>query len=129
MTPEAKVKAKVDKIVEAKGGFVTNPIGTMYGKSGTSDKLICLAGLFIAVECKTTEARGASGKPTTLQYKYLDRVLSAGGLAAAVNESNLREFNLWLSDILQGHPRDAWFGFAGTVHPSVGSIPPEIGDV
>ena len=60
------------------------PIGTGYGNSGVPDFLICLNGLFIAIE-----AKAGKGKTTELQKKHLRQIETAGGLALVVNEENL----------------------------------------
>lgn len=64
MTPEAKVKKKVYKILKEKGAYYFSPIMTGYGKMGIPDVIACYRGVFIAIECKAGKNR-----PTELQQK------------------------------------------------------------
>ena len=84
MTPEAKVKAKVKKILVELGAYYTMPMGTGFSSSGAPDFIICIAGLFYGIECKAN-----GGKPTALQLKNLDDIRKAGGVALVVDESNV----------------------------------------
>lgn len=86
MTPEAKVKAKVKKVLNELGAYYTMPMGTGFSSSGAPDFIICIAGLFYGIECK---AQG--NKPTALQLKHLDDIKKAGGVALVVNESNVNQ--------------------------------------
>jgi pantoate kinase len=47
MTPEAKVKAKVKKILMEMQAYYAMPMGTGFGNSGVSDFLVCKQGLFM----------------------------------------------------------------------------------
>lgn len=84
MTPEAKVKAKVKKVLVELGAYYTMPMGTGFASSGVPDFIICIAGLFYGIECKAN-----GGKPTALQLKNLDDIRKAGGVALVVDESNV----------------------------------------
>lgn len=84
MTPEAKVKAKVKKILVELGAYYTMPMGTGFSSSGAPDFIICIAGLFYGIECKAN-----GGKPTALQLKHLDDIRKAGGVALVVDETNV----------------------------------------
>ena len=83
-TPEKKVKLRIQQILKELQCYYAMPIGTGYGNSGTPDFLICLNGLFIAIE-----AKAGKGRPTELQKKHLREIEAAGGLALIVNEENL----------------------------------------
>lgn len=75
MTPEGELKKEVDKFLKSRGAYVFSPVQMGMGRR-TVDRLICYKGHFIAVELK------ALGKePTALQYKTIDDVLRAGGIA------------------------------------------------
>lgn len=84
MTPEAKVKKKVKEILKELGVYYTMPVTGGYGNSGVPDFIICIAGLFYAIE---TKANG--GKPTALQLKNHDDIRKAGGIAIVVDETNV----------------------------------------
>ena len=84
MTPEAKVKAKVKKVLNELGCYYAMPVGTGFGNSGVPDFLICKGGLFYGIECKAN-----GGKPTALQLKHLDDIRKAGGIAMIVDETNV----------------------------------------
>jgi Holliday junction resolvase len=84
MTPEAKVKANVKKILTKYGVYYINPSTGGYGSSGAPDIVACYKGVFIGIECK------ANGNlPTALQNKNLDDIKQCGGIAMVVNETNI----------------------------------------
>jgi hypothetical protein len=84
MTPEAKVKAKVKKVLNDIGAYYAMPATGGYGSSGVPDFLICHHGKFVAVECKAN-----GGKPTALQLKHLDDIRKAGGIALLIDETTV----------------------------------------
>lgn len=86
MTPEAKVKAAVRKLLTEHGAYYAMPIGSGYGNSGVPDFLVCVRGRFLAVECKA-----GKGKTTALQDKHLQNIRAAGGQALVINEHNMHE--------------------------------------
>lgn len=84
MTPEAKVKARIKKILAEAGAYYAMPVGTGLGNSGVPDFLVCYLGDFIAIEAK------ANGKkPTALQEKHLKDIRLAGGIAVVIDETNV----------------------------------------
>jgi len=84
VTPEAKVKKRVKEILADLDAYYLMPVTGGYGNSGVPDFIICIAGLFYAIE---TKANG--GKATALQLKHLDDIRKAGGVALIVNETNV----------------------------------------
>ena len=84
MTPEAKVKKKVVRILKDAGAYYFYPVTGGYGRSGVPDVVACLGGYFLGIECKAGE-----NKPTPLQQKNLDDIDTAGGVALVINEDNL----------------------------------------
>ncbi len=84
MTPEAKVKAKVKKTLDAHGAYYFMPIGGPYAARGVPDIIGCHKGVFFGIECKA-----GKGKPTMLQEREIRRINEAGGRAFIVNEDNL----------------------------------------
>ena len=84
MTPESKVKARVNKILQEVGAYYAMPMGTGFGHSGVPDFLICKAGLFYAIECKAN-----GNKPTALQLNEMKKIRDAGGVTLVVDETNV----------------------------------------
>lgn len=85
MTPEAKQKAKVKKILESLCAYYVMPIGGPYARNGVADFLVCLpGGRFAALEIKA-----GKGKATLLQLRELEKVQQCGGLALVVDDSNV----------------------------------------
>lgn len=59
-------------------------------KVGTPDVLICLAGVFVAIELKTNE-----GKLSKLQIYNLEKIAQCGGMAMVLTPDNLeRNFKI-----------------------------------
>jgi Holliday junction resolvase len=83
-TPEALVKKKIRKILDAEGVYYAMPIGTGYGNSGVPDFLCCIAGRFVAIE-----AKAGKGTTTALQDDNIRRIRDAKGAAMILNEENL----------------------------------------
>jgi pantoate kinase len=83
-TPEALVKKKIRKILDAEGVYYAMPIGTGYGNSGVPDFLCCVAGRFVAIE-----AKAGKGTTTALQEDHLARITESRGVAMVINEQNL----------------------------------------
>jgi hypothetical protein len=80
-TPEGKVKAKLKKALDAAfpGHYRFMPVQTGYGAK-TLDFLLCIHGLFVAIETK------APGKAMTgLQHSTYQDIYDAGGLAYVVD--------------------------------------------
>jgi Holliday junction resolvase len=84
MTPEAKVKAAVKKILDAHKVYHFSPASNGYGRVGIPDIICCIEGFFLAIECKA-----GNGKTTALQDRELDAIASAGGTALLINEAGL----------------------------------------
>jgi Holliday junction resolvase len=83
LTPEGKVKAKVVKILREEGVYYFFPATHGYGRSGVPDIICCVAGRFLAIECKA-----GTNKPTALQVHEIEQIRSAGGVVVVVNEAN-----------------------------------------
>lgn len=82
-TPEKRVKDKVVGILKAEGAYYFFPATHGYGRSGVPDIVACVAGRFLAVECKA-----GRNKPTALQVREIENIRHAGGVAVVVNEEN-----------------------------------------
>ena len=83
-TPEAKVKAKIKKILAEHNIYYAMPIGSGFGNAGVPDFLCCVSGYFVAIE-----AKAGKGQTTALQDKHLGQVNKAGGYTCVINENNL----------------------------------------
>ena len=90
-TPEALVKKKIRKILDAEGVYYAMPIGTGYGNSGVPDFLCCIAGRFVAIE-----AKAGKGTTTALQDDNIRRICAAKGAAIVLNEENLYTLEPWI---------------------------------
>jgi Holliday junction resolvase len=84
MTPEAKVKQSVVKILKEYEVYYFFPATGGYGRSGVPDIIACFKGHFIAIECKTK-----TNSPTALQLREIQKIIVAGGDAVVINEDNL----------------------------------------
>ena len=89
MTPEAKVKAKVVKILKAHGVYYFYPVTGGFGRSGIPDVICCVSGYFLAIECKA-----GNNKPTPLQEAEMQKIRDAGGVTLVVNETNIDDVEL-----------------------------------
>jgi pantoate kinase len=83
-TPEAKVKAKIKKILKDHSVYFAMPIGTGYGSSGVPDFLCCVNGNFLAIE-----AKAGKGTTTALQDKNIREIKESGGMAVVIAEEQL----------------------------------------
>ena len=84
LTPEAKVKAQVVKLLRRYNAYYFFPAANGYGRAGIPDIISCVNGKFIAIECKA-----GSNTTTGLQKKELDEIQQAKGVAAVINETNI----------------------------------------
>lgn len=79
MTPEAKTKAAVRKVLEQAEAYFFFPPANGYGRAGIPDVVACINGGFLAVECKA-----GKGRTTALQDRELAHIQDAGGKALVV---------------------------------------------
>ena len=94
-TPEKKVKLKVRAILDwDKDIYYFTPMTGGYGRSGVPDIVGCHKGRFFAIECKA-----GKGTTTALQDKNIKEIEKAGGRVIVVNENNLEEVRLMLSEM------------------------------
>lgn len=82
-TPEKAVKAKVKAVLESEGVYYFMPPANGYGRAGIPDFIICVNGLFFAIE---TKANG--NKPTALQIREIETIRRNNGVAVVVDETN-----------------------------------------
>jgi hypothetical protein len=91
VTPEAKVKKQVRKILDELECYYFFPATGGYGASGVPDIVVCYLGHFVGIECKAGD-----NKPTLLQEKNLENIKKSGGSSIVVNEKNLPDLKMWL---------------------------------
>ena len=82
-TPEKLVKTKVVRVLRDEGVYYFFPATHGFGRSGVPDIICCVAGKFLAIECKA-----GKNKPTALQVHEIEQIRLAGGIAVVVNEEN-----------------------------------------
>ena len=92
MTPEAKVKARVVKLLKEHNIYYFFPATHGFGRSGVPDIICCYNSLFLAIECKAT----AKNKPTALQEKEMQKIRESGGVTFVTNEDNIHALALYL---------------------------------
>jgi Holliday junction resolvase len=91
MTPEAKVKASVVKLLKKHEVYYFFPATHGFGRSGVPDIVCCMNGIFVAIECKA-----GKGKTTALQDREIKRIRENKGIAFVVNEENIHVFEAYL---------------------------------
>ena len=96
MTPEAKVKAKVKKLLDELRIYYFFPATHGYGRSGVPDIIGCFMGLFVAIECKA-----GKGQLTVLQEREIERIIEAGGFTFVAREDNIDELKEKLTCLIQ----------------------------
>jgi len=74
-TPENRVKKMLDTMLKQERVWFFSPQSGPYGHAGIPDRVACVFGRFIGIECKAD----ASKKPTALQELCADRIRTAGG--------------------------------------------------
>lgn len=83
-TPEAKVKAAVRKVLVEEGVYYFSPAANGYGRAGIPDVICCVAGTFLAIECKA-----GKGTTTALQDRELEAIRANGGATLVIREDNI----------------------------------------
>jgi hypothetical protein len=90
MTPEARVKQGVIKLLKELGAWYYMPVPNGYSKMGVPDFLICYKGVFIAVE---TKAPGKKNNTSPMQRREIAAINTAGGFAVVIdNADDLRTY-------------------------------------
>jgi hypothetical protein len=91
MTPEAKVKASVVKLLKKHNIYYFFPATHGYVRSGVPYIICCFNSLFLAIECKA-----GNNKTTALQEKEMQKIRDAGGVTFVTNEDNINLLALYL---------------------------------
>jgi hypothetical protein len=95
-TKEYKVKKKVTELLKQYEIYYFFPATHGYGRSGVPDIVCCIRGYFLAIECKA-----GTNKPTALQYREIERIQQAKGIAFVINENNIEELHTTIKEILR----------------------------
>ncbi len=75
MTPEGKIKAKVDKLLHQYKVWFYSPQAGPYGRAGIPDRVAIVRGQFVGIEVKADRTK----KPTQLQRNCMAKIEAAGG--------------------------------------------------
>lgn len=95
MTPEGRVKADIDAILDSIHIYYFKPTTFGLGKSGNPDYICCAGGLFVTIEAK------AEGEvPRLLQVYTMQQIREAGGVTLVVNPNNIHMLEPTLLGIL-----------------------------
>jgi len=86
MTPEAKVKLSVKKILDGLGIYHFSPFMAGMGRAGVPDIIGCHKGRFLGIECKA-----GKNTLTELQKRELLAIAAADGYTFVAREDNLEE--------------------------------------
>lgn len=97
-TPEKKVKDQVVKTLKANGVYYFFPATFGMGRSGVPDIICCVEGRFLAIECKA-----GNNKPTALQDREMNAIVTSGGSAMIINEENLHEVGIAIQLLKEQH--------------------------
>lgn len=92
---EKQVKEKIKRLLKRKDIYYFMPI-PLHNK-GVPDFILCLEGLFIAIECKSEK-----GRVTPHQAQHLASIRDSGGKYLVVRPSNLDETLELLDNVSYG---------------------------
>jgi len=56
-TPEGRIKSKLDKVLKAEGVWFYSPQAGPFGVAGIPDRVACVNGHFVGIECKADRPR------------------------------------------------------------------------
>lgn len=96
-TPEGKIKRKLDKVLKQEGVWFFNPQAGPFGRAGIPDKIACIGGKFVGIECKADKTK----KPTPLQIKAMKEIEMAGGKCFLVyDDTTIEEMRDYIKEWL-----------------------------
>ena len=88
MTPEGRIKHKLDTALKQLGVWYYSPQSGPFGRAGIPDRVAIHKGRVIGIECKAD----AKKKPTALQIKCMKEIENAGGKCFLVyDEETIQE--------------------------------------
>ena len=97
-TPEKNVIDQVVKTLKANGVYYFFPATFGMGRSGVPDIICCVEGRVLAIECKA-----GNNKPTALQDREMNAIVTSGGSAMVINEENLPEVGIAIQLLKEQH--------------------------
>jgi hypothetical protein len=74
MTPEGRIKQKVDRMLARSGCWWFSPQAGPFGRAGVPDRIACVNGHLVGIECKAD----ATKKPTRLQIATIEKMRASG---------------------------------------------------
>ena len=83
-TPEGKIKRKVVQVLKSHDVWYFFPASNGFGRAGIPDIVAIVDGLFVGIECKADPSK----KPTKLQVKCGEDIVSAGGVWLLVRSAD-----------------------------------------
>jgi hypothetical protein len=94
MTPEGKIKAKLDKMLKSKERlFYFPPQAGPFGSSGIPDRIVCFRGFYLGIECKADEKKPMTG----LQLRAMRQIEEAGGIFFLVyDDETIAKVEEWI---------------------------------
>jgi hypothetical protein len=106
MTPEARVKEKVKKLLKARGAWFYMPVQNGMGKVGIPDFIGTYKGLFFAIETKAPNKTPTSeeqrwNKATPNQQMRIEEIREAGGMAIVCDDVEQAEHMLDVLDAIR----------------------------
>ena len=97
MTPEGKIKHRLDNMLKSLGVWYFPPQAGPFGKSGIPDRIVCIRGQFIGIEAK----KDNKTLPTALQLKCMLEIEKAGGTCFVVyDDDTIDMVRLYLQGII-----------------------------
>lgn len=97
MTPEAKVKQRIKKLLGDMGVWYFMPVAGRYAKKGIPDFICCANGRFLAIE-----AKGNGGQATALQLHTIVEINEHKGIAIIIDEANFHTLERQVASVIAG---------------------------
>jgi hypothetical protein len=95
-TPEGRIKRRLDKVLKEEGVWFYSPQAGPFGVSGIPDRVACVLGRFVGIECKADKTK----KPTALQLKCMRDIEAAGGKCfVAYDDTTIAEVRDYIREI------------------------------
>lgn len=88
MKPESRVKTKVHDLLKQLNAYSLTVTTMGMGASGHPDRVACIAGCFVGIECKAAQ----KNNPAELQAQRLNQIVDARGFAFIVDADNFDRF-------------------------------------
>lgn len=85
---ESYFQTKIVKRLEAKKAIVLKYNASALSKTGVSDLIVCLDGLYFAIEVKKSE----KDAPTELQKHFIKKINQSGGVACVLRPEKFTKF-------------------------------------